>query len=162
MASLTFVNALRSSNTMKRFLRYLDTLDPALRWALFLPVGIGFSFVILGVVDAGFAMAQAPYRRVPGVTESSTQAFFAGVTRVLFPAVLSPKPWRVGIIMFALDTLLRAGPVAYMLLSYEYMRYRAPEMITYAVAGVVGGLLGLLLVRVVMNSAAKARDTSRD
>jgi hypothetical protein len=49
----------------ERLLRYFDTLDPALRWALFLPVGIGFSFVILSVVDAGFAMAQAPYRRVP-------------------------------------------------------------------------------------------------
>ncbi|HTH02050.1 MAG TPA: hypothetical protein VL882_17375 [Vicinamibacterales bacterium] len=150
---------------MKRLLRYLDTLDPALRWALFLPVGIGFSFVILGVVDAGFAMAQAPYRRVPGVTESSTQAFFAGVTRVFFPAVLSPKPWPVGIIMFALDTLLRAGPVAYMLLSYEYMRYKAPEMITYAVAGVVGccvGLFLLFLVRRIGKSASQAQDMIRN
>jgi hypothetical protein len=147
---------------MKRLWRYLDTLDPALRWAFFLPVGIGFSFVILSVVDAGFAMAQAPYRRVPGVTESSTLAFFAGVTRVLFPAVISPKPWLVGLVMFALDFLLRAGPVAYMLMSYEYMRYRAPMMWTYAGAGAVGGLLGLLLVRVVMSSAANTPDTIRN
>jgi hypothetical protein len=144
---------------MRRLLRYLDTLDPALRWALFLPVGIGFSFVILSIVDMGFGISQAPYRRLPGVVESSTQAFFAGVTRVLFPAVISPRPWLVGIVMFALDLLLRAGPVAYMLMSYEYMRYRAPMMWTYAGAGAVGGLLGLLLVRVVMNSAAKAQET---
>jgi len=147
---------------MKRLLRYLDTLDPALRWALFLPVGIGFSFVVLSIVDMGFGIGGGPYRTTPGVTESSTLAFFAGVTRVLFPAVLSPKPWPVGIIMFALDFLLRAGPLAYMLLSYEYMRPRAPEIIPYVAAGAVGGLLGLLLVRVVMNSAAKSQDTIRN
>ena len=77
---------------MRRLLRYLDTLDPALRWALFLPVGLGFSFVILSIVDMGFGISQAPYRTLPGVVESSTQAFFAGVTRVLFPAVISPRP----------------------------------------------------------------------
>lgn len=147
---------------MKRLLRYLDTLDPGLRWALFLPVGIGTSFVILGIVDMGFGIGGGPYRRTPGVTEGSTLAFFAGVTRVLFPAVISPRPWLVAIVMFAVDFLLRVGPVAYMLMSYEYMRYRAPEMYPYVAAGAVGGLLGLLLVRVVMNSVAKARDTSRD
>ncbi len=64
--------------------------------------------------------------------------------------------------MFALDFMLRAGPVAYTLMSYEYMRYRAPVMVPYVAAGAVGGLLGLLLVRVVMNSAAKSQDTIRN
>jgi hypothetical protein len=35
-------------------------------------------------------------------------------------------------------------------------------MWTYAGAGAVGGLLGLLLVRVVTSSAAKAQDTIRN
>ena len=134
-----------------------------IRWILFLPVGIVLSFIVLACVDAGFAISQAPYRRLPGALESSTQAFFAGVTRVLFPAVISPRPWPVGIVMFALDFLLRAGPMAYMLISYEYLRNRAPGMMVfYVAAGAAGGLLGLLLVRVVMNSAAKPQDPIRN
>ena len=134
-----------------------------IRWILFLPVGIALSFIVLAFVDAGFAISQAPYRRLSGAVESSIQAFFAGVTRVLFPAVISPKPWLVGIVMFALDFLLRAGPIAYMLTSYEYIRNRAPGMMVfYVAAGAAGGLLGLLLVRVVMNSAAKSQDTIRN
>ena len=104
---------------MGRLLRVLDQIPRQTRWILFFPVGIILSFIVLAFVDAGFALAQAPYRRLPGVAESSTAAFFAGLTRVLFPAVISPRPWLVGIVMFALDQLLRVGPVAYSLVSYE-------------------------------------------
>ena len=132
---------------MKGLSRFLDTLPAGLRWALFLPVGIGFSFAVLGIVDMGFAISAGPYRTTPGVTESSTLAFFAGVTRVLFPAVLSPKPWPVAIVMFTLDVLLRAGPFAYTVMSYEYLRARAPLAAVVVAAGAVGGCLGLFLVR---------------
>jgi hypothetical protein len=147
---------------MKRLLRFLDTMPAALRWVLFLPVGIGCSFIVLAVLDMGFAMSAGPYRTTPGVAESSTLAFFAGLTRVLFTAVLSPKPWPVGIVMFTLDLLLRAGPFAYTVMSYEYLRPRAPLAGIVVAAGAVGGLTGLLLVRVAMNSAAKAQDTIRN
>jgi hypothetical protein len=140
---------------MSRLLRYLATMPRELRWGLFFPVGIALSFLVLALVDAGFAMSQpGPYRRIPGVLEASVGAFVAAVTRVLFPAVISPRPWLVGIIMFALDFLLRAGPTAYMLISYEYMRYRGPRMAVPVVAGAIGGLLGLFLVWRVMKSAA--------
>ena len=136
---------------MKGLLRFLDRMPQWLRWALFLPVGIACSFIVLGVVDAGFAMASpGPYRRTPGVTENAIGAFIAGLTRVLFPAVVSPRPWPVGIIMFALDSLLRVGPFVYMLVSYEYMRPRVPAMVPVVAAGVVGGCLGLYLVRRVL------------
>jgi hypothetical protein len=144
---------------MKRLLRYFDTLDPALRWVLFLPVGIGASFVVLSVVDMGFAMSAGPYRTTPGVIEGATAAFIAGVTRTLFPAVVSPRPWPVGIIMFTLDLLLRAGPFAYMVMSYEYLRPRAPLAGVVVAAGAVGGCLGLFLVRRFVRSATKAQDT---
>ena len=144
---------------MRRLLRFLDTLNRGLRWALFLPVGIGVSFAAVGLIKAGFDAYWGNPRVTAGLAEESTLAFFAAMTRTLFPAVISPRPWLVGIIMFSLDFLLRAGPLAYRLFGYEYMRYRAPELlpsaVAYVAAGVAGGLLGLYLVRLVMNSAAK-------
>jgi hypothetical protein len=127
-------------------------LDSGLRWALFIPAGVGLSFLVLGLVDAGFAMASGRYRTVPGVFENSVDAFIGDFTRGLFPAVISPRPWLVAIIMFTLDVLLRAGPFAYMLFSNEYMRPRAPRIVTVVAAGFVGGCLALYLVRRVSKS----------
>ena len=107
------------------------------------------SMLVLRIVDVGFGMA-SPGPRYASVARDSTEAFFASFTRVFFPAVISPKPWIVGIIMFVLDFLLGAGPALYRIVSYDYMRYRAPEILPIVGASVVGGLLGLLLVRLVM------------
>jgi hypothetical protein len=135
--------------------KYLAAMPRNLRWGLFFPVGIALSFIFLAFVDAGFGMAAGRYRTAPGPFEGGTENFVAGVTRVLFPAVISPRPWPVAIIMFTLDTLLRAGPFAYAILSYEYLRPRAPLGAALVAAGVVGGCLGLYLVWRVMNSAAQ-------
>ena len=141
---------------MRRLLRFLDGMPRGLRWALCVPVGIGCSFIVLGILDTGVTMAAGRYRPMPGVLEVSTAAFVAGVTRVLFPAVISPRPWPVAIIMFALDVLLRVGPFAYMVIAYEYMRPRSPLGAVAIAAGVVGACVGLYLVTRVMNAAAQA------
>ena len=124
------------------------------RWGLFFPVGIALSFIVLAFVDMGFAMAAGPYRTVPGAFEGGTGNFVAGVTRVLFPAVISPRPWPVAIVMFTLDFLLRVGPFAYAMISHEYLRPRAPMGAVLVAVGALGGCLGLYLVRLVMKSAA--------
>jgi hypothetical protein len=150
---------------MKRVLRYIESLDRSLRWGLFLPVGLALSFLLLGILDTAVGMASGPYRRVPGVAESSSFAFIAAATRVLFPAVISPRPWPVGIIMFVLDFLVRVAPIANMF-RYDYMRQRlpalVPEIVPYVLAGVVGGVVGLYLVRLAMNSAAQAQHAIRN
>jgi hypothetical protein len=150
---------------MKRVLRYIDSLDRSLRWGLFLPVGLALSFLVSGIVDTAFGMASGPYRTMPGVTESSIAAFIAAATRVLFPAVISPRPWPVGITMFALDFLVRVAPIANMF-RYDYMRQRlpalVPQIVPYVLAGVAGGFLGLYLVRLAMTSAAKAQHAIRN
>jgi len=120
------------------------------RWILFFPVGVGASLIFVALINAGFNAYWGNPRVVPGLAEESTLAFFAALTRTLFPAVISPRRWLVGVIMFTLDFLLRAGPYAYQLMNYEYMRYRAPLIVTYVAVGAVGGFVGLLLVRVVM------------
>ena len=145
---------------MRRLLKYLDSTDRSLRWAFFLPAGLGLSFVFLAMVEQLFLATdefEYPARGVPGVFQYSTEAFLAAVTRTLFPAVISPRPWLVGVIMFTLDFLIRTIPIAYQLINFEYMRYRAPGMYPYLAAGAVGGLLGLLLVRQVMKFAADSK-----
>lgn len=141
---------------MRRLFRFLDSLDRKSRWVLFFPVGIIASFIAVAVVQWGFDSYWGNPRPFPRMSEYATLNFAAGVTRVLFPAVISPKPWTVGIIMFVADVLLtRVGPYAYTMYRYEYMRYRWAEGPPLIAAGIVGGLLGLLLVRVVMHSGAK-------
>src|SRR6185503_6183799 len=120
------------------------------RWTLCFPAGIIASLLFVSFINAGFNAYWGNPRVVPGLAEESTLAFFAALTRTLFPAVISPRRWLVGVIMFTLDFLLRAGPYAYQLMNYEYMRYRAPLIVTYVVVATVGGLVGLLLVRIVM------------
>jgi hypothetical protein len=134
---------------VRHLLRSLDRLDSGLRWAL-IPIGIIASLVVSGIVDAAFAAA-AGRSTNPGEAQIATTAFIAAATRTLFPAILSPKPWPVGIVMFVLDFLLRAGLPAYRIISYEYIRLRAAHFMTQiaadVIAGIAGGVLGLYLVR---------------
>ena len=139
---------------MRDFLRSLNSRPRAFRWAL-VPIGIIASLIVSIIVDRVFAAASGPYRTSPHAPEIAIESFIAAATRTLFPAVLSPRPLPVGIIMFALDFSLRAGLPAYRALTYEYMRPRLaaamPDIMTDVVAGVIGGLLGLYLIRRVAN-----------
>jgi hypothetical protein len=149
---------------MSRLLRFLDGLDSGLRWAL-VPIGILASLIVSGVVDTAFVTATGR-RSSPGEIHIATAAFIAAATRTLFPAVLSPKPWPVGIVMFALDFLLRAGVPAYRMISFEYVRLRATHFMTQIAAdvigGIAGGLLGLYLVRLATTPASKTQDPIRN
>ena len=137
---------------MRRLVRSLNQVDPGVRWAL-VPVGIAASLFVSSLVDAAF-VAVTGLRSSPGTIHVATGAFIGAATRTLFPAVLSPRPWPVALIMFALDFLLRAGPPAYRLINYEYMRARAAtfmgQLVADIVAGIAGGLLGLYLLQRVM------------
>lgn len=126
------------SDGMSVLLRYFDSINRTTRWILFFPVGIGASLIFVALINAGFNAYWGNPRVAPGLGEESTLAFFAALTRTLFPAIISPRPWVVGIMIFTLDLLLRAGPYAYQLITYDYMRYRSAEMlpaiVTYAVS----------------------------
>ena len=128
--------------------RFLDALPRWVRWTLFLPVGIGCSLIAQGVVHVVFDnMAGPTYRTAPGVTESAVAAFVGGATLTVFPAVLSPRPWAVEVIMFAVGFVWRVAPAAYLILTTPYLRPRAPLVAIVIAAGAIGGGLGLLLIR---------------
>ena len=127
-------------------MRVIGSMDRRLRWVLFLPVGLGASLVFVGMVDAAFNGYYGNPRTFPGVFELSTLAFLACLTRTLFPAVISPKPWPVGIFLFVLDTVIRALPL-YELMRYEYRRSEAGGAGIVVMAGVAGGCLALFLIR---------------
>ena len=131
--------------------RLLDRMPSGVRWALFLPVGLILSFVVVGMVDEAMWMSSGNVRVGQAVKENAVLAFMAALTRTLFPAVISPRPWPVGVVLFVLDFLLRATPIVFALTGHEYQRARAlellPSVIPFIAAGVVGGLIGLYLVR---------------
>jgi len=152
---------------MRRVLQFFDRLDSGLRWALFLPVGIIMSVIVVGIVDQLMWMATGYVRVGQAVKENAMLAFMAALTRTLFPAVISPRPWVVAIIMFAADFLLRIAPfVSIVMFGPEYQRARLPEVwpIVFEVAGagVAGGLIGLYLVRVVMASTIQPQNPVGD
>ena len=140
---------------MRRVLSLLDGMPRKMRWVLCFPIGIIASFFVIVFVQGGFNAYWGNPRPLPGAIEISVIAFIADFTRTLFPAVISPRPAVVGLIMFVLSTLLRMVPI-YTILTHEYMRSRLPGAIPLVAAGVVGGLVGLLLVMFVMNPAKTA------
>ena len=95
-------------------------------------------------------------RTMPDVTETSVTTFVAGMTLTLFPAVLSPKPWPVGVVVFAIQLLLRVVPAAYIIISFEYVRPRAPGVVVAITANAVGGLLALCLIKYLQRDAGHA------
>jgi ribosomal protein S18 acetylase RimI-like enzyme len=133
-------------NTVTRLLRLLDAMPRWLRWALFLPVGIGCSLMVQGVVQIGFDVAGPIYRTAPGVIERVVMAFAAGATLTVFPAMLSPRPWLVGLVMFTVGLLLRVSLVAYLIITAPYLRSRVSVVAVVIAATAVGGCLGLFLI----------------
>ena len=80
-------------------------------------------------------------------------AFASGVTFTFLPAVLSPRPWRVALVMFALAVLMDAAQIGSMAM-YAYQRPRIPFAASILGLEAAGGLLGLLLVRRLAPDAA--------
>jgi hypothetical protein len=139
-----------SLTPVARLLGLLDALPRWLRWAVFLPVGVLCSVLVAGVLEAGLSMAGLPPvhpSTVRGMARPGVIMFVAGVTLTLFPAVLSPRPWPVGLVMFAIGLALRVVPAVYHIIATPYMR---PRMLLVGLAigiNALGGCLGLYLIR---------------
>lgn len=148
-------------------MRFVSGLDRRLRWALFLPIGIILSRIVVNIADQVMWTATGYVRVGQAVKENATLAFISALTLTLFPAVISPRPWVVAIIMFVADFLLRIAPfVSIVVFGPEYQRARLPDVwpIVFEVAGagVAGGLVGLYLVRLVTASTIQPQNAVRD
>ena len=147
---------------MMRLLHRLDALPRRLRWAVFLPAGIFAALLVDGVLDDVFyALGFRTPTSTAGVSIAAVQAFAFGLTLTFVSAVLSPRPWIVGLVMFAVGLLFRISPIVSMMM-VPYQRERLPEVaVAFAViigAHIVGGGLGLYLVRY---SLARTNDHQR-
>jgi hypothetical protein len=132
---------------MKRLLQLFDGMNRRLRWLLFLPAGLIIAFIITGLVDEAFNMAAGGRQRLaPGLFELSALAFVAAFTRTLFPAIISPRAFVVGLVIAILDTAFRAVPVIELAM-HDFSRARVPFGTVILAAGVVGGGLALFLIR---------------
>jgi hypothetical protein len=133
-------------------LRRLDALPRGLRWALFLPVGIGCTLIVHGVLNAVFDAAGLPTSPAStgGVSRAAMLAFAWGMVLTLFPAVLSPRPWAVGVVMFVVGFLVRVSPL-YTIITTPYQRARLPSLAVALAATIgahaLGGGVGLYLIK---------------
>ena len=80
------------------------------------------------------------------IATAAVLAFLSGVTFTLFPAVLSPRPWRVAVVLFSLAVLIDVAQIANAL-RYPYQRYRVPLAAAMNGAEALGGVLALFLAR---------------
>ena len=138
---------------MMRALRRLDALPRGLRWALFLPVGIGCALIAHSVLNAVFDAAGLPTSPAStgGVSRAAMLAFAWALALTLVPAVVSPRPWAVGVVMFAVGLLILIAPVV-SAMTTPYQRARLPSLAVALAATIgahaLGGGVGLYIIRV--------------
>ena len=136
-----------------RLLQRLDALPRGLRWALFLPVGVGCALVVHAALNAVFDAAGLPTSPAAtgGVSRAAMLAFAWALALTLVPAVLSPRPWAVGVVMFVIGLIVRVAPVV-SAMTTPYLRARLPSLaVALAVtisAHALGGGVALYLIRV--------------
>jgi len=112
------------------------------------PLGVWCSGLIEQLFEACLDVAGTPPSgdSGAGLLRPGIIKFISGATVTLFPAVLSPKPWPVAIVLFAVGLLLSLAPVGYRLA----MHYASSQVLLAVGAFVVdtlGGGLALYLVR---------------
>ena len=73
-------------------------------------------------------------------------AFLSGITFTLFPSLLSPRPWRTALAVFALAILMDVAQLGSAAM-YPYQRPRIPLAAAMMAAEALGGALALVLVR---------------
>jgi hypothetical protein len=133
-------------------LRHLDALPRVLRWAVFLPAGLLCMLIVQGVLDTIYNAAGLPRSpaSIGGVTRVALVAFTWALGVTLFPATLSPRPWAVGVVMFAVALVVGLAPI-YTMITTPYLRARMPSValaISASIGGhVLGGGVGLYLIR---------------
>jgi hypothetical protein len=151
---------------MIRVLRRLDAWPRPLRWAVFLPAGIVSALIVHGVLadmlDAA-GLSTSP-QRAAGVSRAALLAFAWAFTLTLAPAVLSPRPWVVGVVMFVLGLIIHVAPIVNAM-TIPYLRARIPGVavaltVTFA-AHVFGGGAALYLIRQTSSPTATGPRTRR-
>ena len=134
---------------MRPLLRRLDAWPRRLRWAVFLPAGIAAALIVHGVLDGVFDAVDRP-TSPPSTSRASVLAFAWALTLTVVPAVLSPRPWAVGVVMFAVGLIIRVAPIL-SAMTIPYQRARLPGLAAaFAViigAHALGGGVGLYLIR---------------
>jgi hypothetical protein len=147
-------------------LRHLDAWPRALRWVVFLPAGILVMLIVQGVLDAVYNAAGLP--RSPSSTGGVARAALVGFTWALgvtlFPAVLSPRPWAVGVVMSVVAFLAGVAPLVSILMT-PYQRGRLPSFAVALAASigahVLGAGAGLYLIRQLTARPSGAQIDSR-
>lgn len=116
--------------------------------------------IVQGVLDAVYNAVGLPRSpaSIGGVTRAALVGFTWALGVTLFPAVLSPRPWVVGVAMFAVALLAGLAPLISILMT-PYQRPRLPSLAVVLVASIsahaIGGGVGLYLIR---NLAARTND----
>lgn len=126
--------------------------ERTLRWVAFLPAAIAAAVTMNFVLNAVFDAAGLPPSSMStvGVAREAVLAFALALTFTLVPAIVSPRPWTVGIVMFAVGLIIRVAPIASaMTVPYQRARLRsfAVALGVTLVAHAVGGIAGLFLIR---------------
>ena len=108
--------------------------------------------IVQGVLDAVYNAAGLP--RSPstpgGVARAALVGFTWALGLTLFPAVLSPRPWAVGVVMSVVALLVGVAPLVSILMT-PYQRPRLPSLAVVLAASIaahaIGGGVGLYLIR---------------
>jgi hypothetical protein len=133
---------------MSRF----EAVPRGVRWAVFLPAGILATLIVNSVLEFVFAAVGLPNapETAGGIARGALGAFAWALTLTFVPAVLSPRPWAVGLVMFAVGLMIRVSPVVSMMtVPYQRARLSSLAIAFTALIGahVFGGGLGLFLIR---------------
>jgi hypothetical protein len=126
-----------------------DAWPPPLRWALFLPIGIISMLIANRLLDSILDAIGMP--RISGdVIRAALFALPFGFTLTFVSAMVSPRPWPVGVVMFALVLVISVAPAVSMM-TVPYQRTRLPSLVgaftAIFIAHASGGALGLYLIR---------------
>jgi hypothetical protein len=132
---------------MKRVLELLDAVPSWLRWLLFLPIGFWLAGNLEHLIDGALGLTAAD--RAPNVAGTDLRIYLSKVLSAIaftaLPALLSPRPWGVGIVLVACWTLLASVPIAYRI-SVGYVPSQVLVAVAAAAADVLGAFLGLWAV----------------
>jgi hypothetical protein len=132
-------------------MKYLNALPRPLRWALFLPVGLAGAIVVDWVLNTAFSATGPTFvGSMKQLGRAATAAFTWAFIPTFVCAVVSPRPWVVGLVMFAGALIVRVGPIiSAMMIPYQRMRLQAEMIAVGMVIGVhvFGGIVALYLIR---------------
>ena len=134
--------------------------ERTLRWVLFLPAGIGAALGVSMALNAAFNAAGLPRspESAAGITRAALFAFAWALTLTFVPAILSPRPWAVGVAMFVAGLIVRVAPVI-SAMTVPYQRARLPGLaVAFAVVIVAHALGGGLALYLIRDRAARAND----